>query len=220
MTLTELCALFDKHDIVETQAQIDKEYYATLENIYTDGKYKTNITRDAYVHITSVHDATYLIFVDLENNIYLRIYRYTPDTNYKLIKQKLQFLKKTINRINKSDSQDVVENDIINEYVDDDVIDINTFTCTECESKDKLVFRRSKTNPEALKTTCATCRTEYVFVPSKYYKLSSKRTIYYKSEKSSRQIEIEDIIESKSVTKKEEMQSVSIPQYLDQRTTK
>ena len=34
-SLTELCKLFDRYEIVDTQMQIDKEYYALSENIFT-----------------------------------------------------------------------------------------------------------------------------------------------------------------------------------------
>lgn len=213
MNLTELCSLFDRYEIVDTQAQIDREYYATLEDIYTDGDYKTNVTRDAYIHITSVQNASYLIFVDLESKIYLCIYKYVPETKYKLIKQKLRFLKTVLKEMNINNDYKDDKIEIIKECIDDDVIDINIFTCTECNCEDKLIFYRSKTNPEALCTTCNNCKTEYTFVPSKYYKLSSKRVIYYKSEKSSRLVEIEDSVIDNTIAKQQHSSTTS--QYLN-----
>ena len=190
MTLVDLCSLFDKHEIVNTQEEIDREYFATLDTIFTDGEYKTNVDSDAYIHITSVKNATYLIFVDIKYKIYICVYKYIADTKYKHIIQRLQILKNTIAKLGVF--LDHNTEDAIDDYIDDDVIDINSFTCIECGSKDKMKFNRSKTNPEAIETKCSTCKAEFTFVPSKYYKLSSKRVIYFKSEKSSRQIEIKE----------------------------
>lgn len=188
MTLTELCSLFDRYEIVETQTQIDRRYYATTETAYSDGKIESTVGNDAYIHINSVHNATYLMFVDIEHKIYLCVYKYIPNSKYKVIRQQLQILKNIINKLNNIDEYNDI--DALDNHIDDDVIDINTFTCTECDSEERLVFNRSKTNPEAITTKCKTCKTEYVFVPSKYYKLSSKKITYFKSEKSSRQISI------------------------------
>ena len=55
-----------------------------------------------------------------------------------------------------------------------------------------MVFTRSKSNPDVLEANCDKCQTEYTFVPSKYYKLASKRIVYFKSEKSSRLVEIKN----------------------------
>ena len=190
MTLDELCGLFDRYEIVESQIEIDRELYTPKETIFTDGDYKSNITGNGYIHITCVKNATYLMLVDVEYKTYLRIYKYISDSKFKYIKQKLQFLKDVVKE---SDEYSEIMDNRINaestDSIDKDVIDINEFTC-ECGSKEQLVFARSKTNYEALETKCKECKSEYVFVPSKYYKLASKRTIYFKSEDSSRKINI------------------------------
>ena len=187
MELMDLCSLFDRSEIVDSQTQIDREYYASTDTIYSDGEVKTNVTRDAYIHITSVRGVpNYLMFVDIESKIYLCVYKYIPATKYKIIRQQLQILKTQLDRLNEHEWDD----DIIDEYIDDDVVDINTFKCTECNSTEEFNFIRSKTNPEAIETKCKICKTEYIFVPSKYYKMSSKKVVYHKSEKSSRQIAI------------------------------
>lgn len=180
-TLEQLCGLFDKYEIVDTQMKIDREYYSSSDVIHTDGDIKTSVNYDGYITIESVVNATYLMFMDLEQKIYLCVYKYVPKTQYKHIKQELQILK------NKIGVDDNIVSDI---NINDDVVDINTFRCVECDFNDKLIFKRSKSNPEALECKCKMCKTEYTFVPSKYYKLSSKRVIYFKSEESSRQIVI------------------------------
>lgn len=192
MNINELCALFDRYEIVESQLDIDKEYYTIIDTIYTDGSVKTDINKDGYIHILSVYNASYLIFIDTEHKIYLRIYKHIDAAEFKYIKQKLQILKNKLAEFIKDDRNDDIintDNSIIN-HIDSDVIDINTFTCNECDNTNKMIFTRSKTNPDAIETKCNVCKTEYIFVPSKYYKLSSKKTIYFKSEASSRQIEI------------------------------
>lgn len=199
-TIMDLCALFDRYEIAETQSYIDREYYTVKETIFTDGEYDSHVTRDAYIKITSVRNANYLIFIDIEHKIYLCAYKYMPKTKYKFIKQKLQILKSMIAEEVEIDihhhhypNTDIIDEKDINKhnvFIDDNVVNINEFICTECGSGEKMSFSRSKTNPDALITKCNVCKTEYTFVPSKYYKLSSKKTIYFKSEKSSRQIEI------------------------------
>ena len=189
MTVNEVCNYFDLSEIVDTKLDIDREYYSATGNIYSDGDVKYHMTREAYIHITSVHDASYIIFADRDYNTCLCVYKYIPDITCKYILENLNLLKNTIK---KSDihHHDEDESKYIDSHVNDDVVDINTFTCTECESKDQMIFTRSVNNPEALEAKCNTCKTEYVFTPSKYYKLASKRIIYFKSEDSSRQIKI------------------------------
>ena len=186
MTLVDLCGLFDQYEIVDTQINIDRDFYSISEKIYTDGdELKTNVTQEAYIHITSVHNANYLMFIDRDHNIYICIYKYIPTTKYKEIVEQLHILRSLSSTFNEYDSGEC------NICVNDDVIDINEFKCTECHSEEKLKYYRSKTNPEALQAKCDNCKTEYTFVPSKYYKLSSKRIVYFKSEKSSRLIDIQ-----------------------------
>lgn len=198
MTLNNLSRLFDQCEIVDTQMQIDKDYFATVNNIYSDGEFKTNITREGFIHINSVKNASYIIYVDRKYNICACIYKYALETIYKEIIDRLNALRDVVDKIknNSNNYDEVIES--VNTHIDDDVIDINSFICTECECKDKMEFHRSKTNPEALITVCNLCKTEYTFVPSKYYKLSSKKNIYFKSEKSSRSIKIS---ESKEINK-------------------
>ena len=164
ITINDVCELFDLYEIVDAQMQIDRDYYASTDAIYTDGKYEYNVTRDAYIHITSVKNATFIMFLNMENEIYLCIYKYIPEEMFKIIKQKLQFLKNKISEIDYttariSGNNESNDNNIIDDFIDDSVIDINSFTCTECGSKEKLIFIRSKNNPEVLITKCNTCKT-------------------------------------------------------------
>lgn len=193
MTLNNLSRLFDQCEIVDTQIQIDKDYFATVDSIFTDGEYRTNITSGGFIHINSVKDANYIMYIDRQYNVCACIYKYTLETMYKEIIDRLNGLREILDKV-KSINGDYDEEllNSINNHIDDDVIDINLFVCTECDCKDKMEFNRSKTNPDALIAICDICKTEYTFVPSKYYKLSSKKNIYFKSEKSSRLIKISE----------------------------
>lgn len=193
MTIAELCNLFDRYEVVDTKMQLDREYYSNTNTIYSDGNIKTSIGKDAYVRV-SVYDANYVMFVDIENKIYLCVYRYIPTTKFKQIKQELQLLKNEINKLSDNNTNDITN------CINDDVIDINAFKCTECKSDEKLIFYRSKDNSDILITKCNICKSEYTFVPSKYYKLASKRTVYFKSNKSSRDIEIKELTSLKNAS--------------------
>ena len=201
MTLYEFCSVFDKYEIVESKTQIDREYYSTTDLIFSDGEVTNNITSEAYIHITSVKDASYLVFIDIEYKIYICIYKYINASKFKYIMQKLQILKKAINKL-EDDTHDRVDVDHKPNITPNDVVDINLFTCTECDSKEKLKFVRAKSNPDAIRTKCNKCLTEYKFVPSKYYKLASKKVVCFKSEsEASRQIEIaEEVNDNKTTT--------------------
>ena len=191
MTVNEVCAYFDRYEIVDTQIEIDREYYSAMgeSSIYTDGEFKCNVNRDGYIHITSVQNASYIIFVDREYKTCLCIYKHIPDITCKYIIENLHLLQNKINTYMIKDSNEEIPI-IENHNIESDIIDINAFTCTECDCKKKLNFIRSKDNIDVLKTKCDNCKTEYEFVPSKYYKLSSKRVVYFKSEETSRNITI------------------------------
>lgn len=185
MTLENLCALFDQAEVVDEKIDLSHDYYSFSENIYTDGKETHNINREGYIHITDVKDATYIAFVDRNHNTYLCIYRYAQETKYKEILDKYNILKSTVKGDKKSNSNNS------NSIITSDLIDINSFRCTECDSDKDLTYKRSTTNPDILMAKCEKCKTEYTFTPSKYYKLASKRLIHPKSH-TSRTINIQE----------------------------
>lgn len=192
MKLTELCNKFDQYEIVDTQIQIDRKFYSIHENIFTDGTISTSMSSKGYVRIDSTHDANYLMFIDTQHKIYLCIYKYISETKFKEILRNKSTLRKILDEFNtdKAETENYhIDSDI---HIEDDLIDINEFICTECSSEEKMKFTRSKTNPDVLETRCEACRTEYSFVPSKYYKLSSKRLVYFKSETTSRKIDLDE----------------------------
>lgn len=186
MTVNEVCKHFDRSQIVDKLLDVDREYFASTDAIYSNGDVKYHVNSDGCIHITSAQNASYIIFLDREDNTCLCVYKHIPEITCKYIMENLTLLKEAINRNDDSDFYD----DTKNEFISSDLIDINTFSCTECSSKEKLTFKRSKGNPDILETKCDKCKTEYTFTPSKYYKLASKKIIYFTSEDSSRLINI------------------------------
>jgi hypothetical protein len=188
MKFEQLKKYFDVFEIVDNHLDLDREFLSVSERIFTDGEVKFNVNREGYLHITSVQNAMYILFIDTEHNLYCCVFKYIPTTKFKEIIRHAGVLKRITENDYKID-KDYLDDGI---NVEDDLIDINEFTCTECDCEDTLIFTRSATNPDALITKCNKCCTDYTFVPSKYYKLSSKKVIYFKSEKSSRNIDLED----------------------------
>jgi hypothetical protein len=202
MTLTNLCSLFDQYEIVDTEISLDREYYASSEIIYSDGHIESNINSEGYIHITKVIDANYIMFLDQNEACFLCIYKYTPETKYKDVIDSMNKMKRLSAKISKED--DDIEQDIksANNIIMDDLVDINEFTCTECKSKDKMKFTRSKKDSDILTCKCQHCSTEYSFAPSKYYRLASKKVVFFKSDKSSRQIYIDTKLNQVTVVAK------------------
>ena len=188
MKFEQLKKHFDVFEIVDTSLDMDRDFLSVSEKMASDGNIESNINSKGYIHITSVKNATYLMFIDTEHNLYCCVYKYIPTTKFKEIIRHSGELKRIIENdyeINKDHLEDGI-------HVEEDLIDINNFTCTECDSEETLNFARSNSNPDAIITRCTKCKTEYTFVPSKYYRLSSKKVIYFKSEKTSRNVNIDD----------------------------
>lgn len=85
MTLTNLCNLADAYYIAKHKYEINQDHIASSNLIYSDGTSKHHVNNDGYIHITSVDDASYLIYLDQEGNVFLWIYELTPEIRYKEI---------------------------------------------------------------------------------------------------------------------------------------
>ena len=188
MKFKQLEKYFDLFEVVDNHLDLDREFFSVSENLFSDCEIKSNVNREGYIHITSIQNATYIMLIDTEHNLYCCVFKYIPTTKFKEIIRNAGVLKRIIEndyKINKDHLEDGIN-------VEDDLVDINEFTCTECDCEDALIFTRSDTNLDALTSKCNKCHTEYTFVPSKYYRLSSKKVVFFKSEKSSRNINIEN----------------------------
>jgi DNA-directed RNA polymerase subunit M/transcription elongation factor TFIIS len=192
VTINNVCSLFDQFEIVDVQAGLNREYYASSEIVYSDGEVESNINSEGYIHITYVHNATYIIFIDRDDNCFLCIYKYASETKYKEIIDNMNRLKKLSGKIDDKEAKIQEDIDNISKTITDDLIDINEFKCTECKSTDKMNFTRSTKESDVLMCKCNHCKTEYTFTPSKYYRLASKKIVYFKSNKSSRNISVSE----------------------------
>jgi ribosomal protein L37AE/L43A len=194
MTLTNLCTLFDSYNIVDKQTQVSNTFYASSEFIHSDGLVHSHIEKHGYIEITNVENAYYIMFVDQNGDLFLNIYKYTPETMYKEIIDNMNKIRAAtgIHRhVDTSLSNDVYNDD---DTSDDDgngtaekedidlpasvrskYVDLNTFTCPEC--KEKISYHKIK-DSDVVIGTCKKCNTEYTLVPSKYYVLRAKKIIY------------------------------------------
>lgn len=180
MELINLCQLCDQYEIVDTKPQLDRDYYSHSNSIYSDGRVISHINSEGYIHITNVEDADYIMFAGINHAIYLGIYKYTPEVKYKEILDRLNRLKNMTAEM----LEENINNNVKTVTQNTDLVDINNFACDQCGYIDKLQFTRSPTNPDALICKCNQCKSEYTLVPSRYYRISSKKIVYFKSEDS------------------------------------
>lgn len=187
MTLANLCSMFDSYYIAAHRTELDHKYIASSELIYSDGIFKHHVDKDGYIVIKQVQDADYLIYIDQSGNICIWIYQNTLESKYKEIIDtcnKIRDLTKmhrhstearvTENKSITVDHKDESEDDEIIKSSPVEVININTFRCTECESRK---FDVKILNSGAFKYKCKKCKTIFKLVPSKYYIISSKTII-------------------------------------------
>lgn len=202
MTIDELCKLeFEQYEIVDSKVDIDKEYWSSSDMIFTDGEIKSNINREGYIHITSVKDANYVMFADRDNIPYICVYKYIYDNMFKEIIDKANILKERILKI--SGVETSAEDTKPDDKPISDLVDINNFRCTECGYDGKFSYKRTESNIDALETKCPKCNAIFTFVPSKYYKLASKKVVFFKTDQSSRNIDLE---EQQKITKNSKVQ--------------
>ena len=185
MTLQEICSQFDIYEIVDTLAELeDRDYYTSYDKIFIDGAYDISPNKEGFIHIHNVKDASYIIIIDKYKKTYIRVYKYIAESKFKPTYDACKLLRDILNNeeyIEKKENNDILKTS--------DIIDINNFRCTECGNNEFIFFRSSRT-VDALETKCSRCKTEYELMPSKYYKISSKRVIYFKSEDVSRDVDI------------------------------
>ena len=185
MTVTKLSEAADICYIAENRDELNQKYIATSEMIYSDGTNSHKINSDGYIEIDEVHNASYIVFLDITGNIFLGVYKYIAENKFKEIIDHINKIrdymsKITITDIKKDDknNNDIEDNnDIIitnkstnSEMMDKKLntwIDINNFICAKCLNQDDFDIVK---NPDAsMIFTCNRCKVEYLLVPSKYY---------------------------------------------------
>lgn len=160
--------------------------YSSSEKIYTDCEdMKYNITKEGYIHITKAENANYILYADKSDKINLSIY-YLCDKSYGIkIAAESEILYNFINNKLTTNINNAIKLDVNN----DNIYNINTFTCSECDNNEPMKYEYRKGNGDALFCKCPNCKTEYSFVPSNLYKMASKKVIFSKSS-TSRNVDI------------------------------
>lgn len=177
--LNNICKCFNKYIITNKITDINAEYIASTDKIYTDGNIKSNINKNGYIHITEVNgNPNYIAFINNNNETFIAIYRYAPDYLYTYILEVANHLTTSLSKIyNKN-----VNNKSL--PIDNKLININKFKCEICNSRKNITFKRSKIIRDGIICSCNKCKSEYTLVPSKYYVLSSKKHNFFKSSNS------------------------------------
>ena len=172
MILQNVCDLFDSYYIADKREELNNNYIASSTEIHTDGTFKKDIDSDGFIHISDLSDdASYLIFTDQNNNLFISIYKYIFDGKFKEIINILNKIRTNSGKKRKNDNECKPSFDPLK-----NLIDINTFTCTECDSS--LVWKKPNNIADVIMATCKNCGTEYTFIPSKYYVMKSKKQVY------------------------------------------
>ena len=78
--LEDVCGLFDSFYIANTQTQMNKHYIAISSVIFSDGGYHKDAHKDGYIHITDIDDASYIIFINTNKELYLAVYKYASES--------------------------------------------------------------------------------------------------------------------------------------------
>lgn len=179
--LQNVCNLFDSYFIAEKQNQLNKEYKAVSDNIVTDGDCDHRINGDGYVIISNVNKVTnYLIFIDQNGDLFLAVYKYTPNAKFKditdaglKIRESTGIKKHAVLADSASSissfvkSADITQSELL--------VDINNFKCPEC--KKSMIFGKVPES-ETIVAYCKSCQIEYAMVPSKYYIIKARKQLY------------------------------------------
>jgi hypothetical protein len=174
MTIENLCVLFDGNTVVDKKNQLDNEYIASSNIIYSDGKFSTKIDSSGYIHINNISDTTnYLIYIDQNGDIFLVIYKYIAETKFKEIIDKLNSIR---------DQTGMRKHSLLNRTEDgmalDDMADLKDINDLHCEScNDKMEIVKIYKNGDMI-AICNKCNIKYALKPSKYYVLAAKTKIY------------------------------------------
>jgi len=184
MTLNNLCQLFDTYYVAQHKSELNRRYVVSSELLFSDGTYDHHIDKEGYISVNNVENANYFIYIDPTGNLCLWIYELTPETLFKEIINAMNKIRQQTGMHKHSVEYNKNKKDTIPEELDkmsDDliknapaeIININTFECTECNSNDFIKTRSGN----VIILNCKKCRTKFKLIPSKYYIIKSK-TLY------------------------------------------
>ena len=189
LTLPTICSMFDNYYIANHKADLNKTYLASSELIYSDGTYRHHVDKEGYIVITEVSDANYLIYIDQCGDICLWVYENIIEVKYKDIVDSLNTLREQTkmhkHTINNHDVCAIKEEHLTELYEKEpkreedpilvnapaEIVNINSFTCSECGSTS---FEAQRKQNGKFKYICMNCKTKYILIPSKYYIIKSK----------------------------------------------
>lgn len=206
MKLRNLCSMFDVSSIVDKQSQVSNTFIASSEVIFSDGIVHHHINKEGYIEITGIEgEPNYVMFMDQGGEVFINIYRYTPETLYKEIIDNLNklydemginheyrdvsqitssqvIIKDTSkNNANKQEKKSVSNIDTssdrysLHPQLSDRVVDMNTFKCPDCGI---LMKYRKIPNTDTIIGYCSKCFVEYTLVPSRWYTIKARKVNY------------------------------------------
>ena len=149
---------------------LNKEYIASSGEVYTDGNQKQNIDKEGFVHI-ELSDAQYIVLFDINNQLYLEIYKYTPVFTINNLISEVIKIKKNYSNIGynkKFDNLNIIK--------ESDLVNINSFVCPKCGKE--FVKAKSKADPSLILAYCSNCNIEYFLKPSKYFVIVAKKQFF------------------------------------------
>ena len=199
MNIDDFNKLADGVFIAKHQAeigQIDHTAYSSV--IYTDGEYSTKVNANTgYITISNIVNATYLIYLDMNQKVILYIYENILKTTLKHVYDELAAIRSAIvphvedespedkDKPDNIDDHTVgIDNVTYREFKDDrnirqtllhfnGLIDINDMVCDTCgstEFKGPMICDDKIT----LEYQCIKCNTIFRLIPSRYFVVDSK----------------------------------------------
>lgn len=177
MKLENLCDLFDSHEIVDKKDALSKVYVASSSIIYSDGEFDQYVDKDGYVRITNITDAMYIMFLDIEGDLFISIYKYIPETHYKEVIDRMNKIRNQMgmqrhNNIHSDFFVDLEKSSLLE--TDNTLVDVNNLKCGECGNNMRKKFKKDKD----IVAICDTCNLKYLLIPSKYYVIKAKEILY------------------------------------------
>lgn len=178
MLLQNVCSFTDSYYIAEYRSELNQDFYASSEMIYTDGTYDHEITCDGYIHIKNLYNADYILFLDKSSELFLGVYKHIHEVKFKEIVYGINTLRKEMQDLQGSEDEKTKEEKEEErselEITNSNMVDINNMVCTECHKSDfKEPFTYIPDTGELI-CECNVCHTIFTLIPSKYYLIKNK----------------------------------------------
>lgn len=173
--LEEVCSLFDGYYIANSTLQMNKKYIALSSIIYSDGSYTKDAHRDGYVHIENIRDASYIIFINANEEIYLAVYKYIPESKLADVEVKFKELRSLLPSIADANNDGLPDNNTIN---------MEDPRCPFCN--EPIVVCNSSMDKMLHISKCNICKKGYTLEPDENFKITSITNYNKKKERISK----------------------------------